>query len=91
VSLFVCLFVFFNSLSFFHISFDKLLILILISFEYRDKGLTPEIPSNCPEKLVELMQMCWKKQPQQRPVSFRHVCSVFFVFVFIEKEKHNNN
>jgi serine/threonine protein kinase len=39
-------------------------------FEYRDKGLTPEIPSNCPQKLVEFMQMCWKIQPQQRPLSF---------------------
>jgi hypothetical protein len=38
-------------------------------FEYRDEGLTPEIPSNCPQKLVELMQMCWKKELQQRPVS----------------------
>jgi hypothetical protein len=35
--------------------------------------MTPEIPSNCPQKLVELMQMCWKKQPQQRPVSFLFV------------------
>jgi hypothetical protein len=32
--------------------------------KYRDKGLTPEIPSNCPQKLVESMKMCWKKQPQ---------------------------
>jgi insulin receptor len=47
-------------------------------FEYRDEGLTPEIPSNCPQKLVELMKMCWKKQPQQRPVS-----SLLFVFVFV--------
>jgi hypothetical protein len=48
--------------------------------EYRDKGLTPEIPSNCPQKLVELMKMCWKKQPQQRPVSF--LCFLFPVFCF---------
>jgi hypothetical protein len=47
--------------------------------EYRDEGLTPEIPSNCPQKLVELMQMCWKKQPQQRPVSFLFVCFVFVI------------
>jgi serine/threonine protein kinase len=64
VCLFVCLFV---SILFLSLSFEKLLILIF-SFEYRDKGLTPTIPSNCPQKLVELMQMCWKKQPQQRPV-----------------------
>jgi hypothetical protein len=48
--------------------------------EYRDKGLTPEIPSNCPQKLVELMQMCWKKQPQQRPVSFLFVSVSSFLF-----------
>jgi ABC-type thiamine transport system ATPase subunit len=41
--------------------------------------LTPEIPSNCPQKLVELMQMCWKKQPQQRPVS----SLFFFLFLFL--------
>jgi hypothetical protein len=72
VSLFVCLF------RFFFFSFDKLLILIFHFIEYRDKGLTPEIPSNCPQKLVELMQMCWKKQPQQRPVSFLFVLLFFF-------------
>jgi hypothetical protein len=31
--------------------------------EYRDEGLTPEIPSDCPEKLRELMKMCWMKEP----------------------------
>jgi hypothetical protein len=49
-------------------------------FEYRDKGLTPEIPSNCPQKLIELMQMCWKKQPQQRPVSSLFVFILFLYF-----------
>jgi hypothetical protein len=48
--------------------------------EYRDEGFTPEIPSNCPEKFVELMQMCWKKQPQQRPVSFLFVSVSSFLF-----------
>jgi hypothetical protein len=60
--------------SFFHFDF--------LIFEYRDKGLTPEIPSNCPQKLVELMKMCWKKQPQQRPVSFLFVC-LFLFFYFV--------
>jgi hypothetical protein len=45
-------------------------------FEYRDEGLTPEIPSDCPQKLVELMKMCWKKEPEQRPVSSLS-CSIF--------------
>jgi len=33
----------------------------------RDQGLTPEIPRKCPQKLRQVMEMCWKKQPQQRP------------------------
>jgi hypothetical protein len=31
--------------------------------------LTPEIPEECPEKLAQLMKMCWNKDPNQRPVS----------------------
>jgi hypothetical protein len=31
--------------------------------------LTPEIPEDCPEKLAQLMKMCWNKDPNQRPVS----------------------
>jgi len=46
---------------------DKIAVLI------RDEGLTPTIPSNCPQKLRELMQMCWKKQPEQRP-NFETIC-----------------
>jgi serine/threonine protein kinase len=38
-----------------------------------NQGLTPEIPNDCPPKLRKLMQMCWKKQPEQRPVSFSTV------------------
>jgi hypothetical protein len=74
VSLFVC----FNSLSLSFL-FDKLLIFDHFIFKYRDKGLTPEIPSNCPQKFVELMQMCWKKQPQQRPVSSLFVFCLLFL------------
>jgi len=40
-----------------------------VSFLIRDEGLSPTIPSNCPQKLRKLMQMCWKMQPEQRPVS----------------------
>jgi hypothetical protein len=36
---------------------------------HRDEGLTPKIPDDCPALLAELMQMCWKKDPNQRPVS----------------------
>jgi hypothetical protein len=41
----------------------------------RDQGLTPTIPNDCPEKLRQLMQMCWNKQPQQRP-SFETICDM---------------
>jgi hypothetical protein len=37
--------------------------------EYRDKHLTPKIPDNCPPLLRELMQLCWKENPDERPVS----------------------
>jgi hypothetical protein len=37
--------------------------------KYSDQGLTPEIPRGCPEKLAQLMRMCWNKDPNQRPVS----------------------
>jgi tyrosine-protein kinase Yes len=53
---------------------------LIFSFEYRDEGLTPKIPSNCPQELVELMQMCWKKDPQQRP-SFETIC------ILLEQQK----
>jgi hypothetical protein len=41
----------------------------------RDEGLTPTIPTNCPPKLRELMQMCWKMQPEQRP-NFEAICAL---------------
>jgi hypothetical protein len=37
---------------------------------HRDRGLTPKIPENCPEKLRDVMRMCWQKDPNERPVSF---------------------
>jgi hypothetical protein len=35
-----------------------------------DKHLTPKIPNDCPPLLHELMEMCWKPNPNERPVSF---------------------
>jgi serine/threonine protein kinase len=46
-----------------------------IGTRIRDEGLTPTIPSNCPPKLRELMQMCWQMQPEQRP-SFEAICAL---------------
>jgi serine/threonine protein kinase len=41
----------------------------------RDEGLTPTIPSDCPPLLRQLMQMCWNRQPEQRP-SFETICNM---------------
>jgi len=40
----------------------------------RDEGLTPKIPNDCPPILRELMEMCWKKDPNQRP-NFEAICT----------------
>jgi serine/threonine protein kinase len=44
-----------------------------VAIQIRDNGLTPKIPNNCPQKLRQLMEMCWNKQPQQRP-TFETIC-----------------
>jgi serine/threonine protein kinase len=54
-----------------HTTMDPKQILILI----RDKGLTPKIPNDCPDKLRQLMEMCWTKQPNQRP-NFETICEL---------------
>jgi hypothetical protein len=46
-----------------HVDVDPNEVAILI----RDKVLTPEIPSDCPEKLRQVMQLCWQQDPKQRP------------------------
>jgi serine/threonine protein kinase len=38
-----------------------------ISTRIRDEGLTPTIPKECPVVLRDVMQMCWNKDPEQRP------------------------
>jgi hypothetical protein len=37
--------------------------------------LVPHIPKDCPPKLRQLMEMCWQKQPDQRP-SFETICAM---------------
>jgi len=46
-----------------------------VAVRIRDEGLTPEISSDCPEKLRQVMEMCWKKQTDQRP-NFETICSM---------------
>jgi len=55
-----------------HINIDPKNVAILI----RDNYLRPESPRDCPEKLKQLMEMCWNKQPEQRP-SFEMICTMF--------------
>jgi len=45
-----------------------------IAVKIRDEGLTPQIPSNCPSHLKELMELCWNKQPERRP-TFEIICT----------------
>jgi hypothetical protein len=40
-----------------------------------DKGLTPKIPNDCPQKLQQLMEMCWHQNPNQRP-TFETICAI---------------
>jgi serine/threonine protein kinase len=48
-----------------HVDVDPVDVGVLI----RDQGLTPEIPSHTPPVLREIMQSCWKQNPDDRPVS----------------------
>jgi hypothetical protein len=43
----------------------------------RDEGLTPTIPKECPVVLRDIMQMCWTRDPEQRPTSE-------YILVFLE-------
>ncbi len=40
-----------------------------VAMKIRDQGYTPSIPDDCDPVLKELMQMCWKVNPDDRPVS----------------------
>jgi tRNA A-37 threonylcarbamoyl transferase component Bud32 len=38
-----------------------------VGLKIRDEGYTPEVPKTCPPVLHQIMQMCWKVDPEQRP------------------------
>jgi len=50
---------------------------IEVALEIRDRHLTPNIPSNCPPILREVMQLCWQADSSQRPVFLRHFFTKF--------------
>jgi len=33
----------------------------------RDRGLTPDIPANCPSALAQILKACWTSVPADRP------------------------
>jgi len=41
--------------------------LVDVLVQIRDKARTPKIPEECPPLLRELMELCWKRQPEERP------------------------
>ncbi|KAG0583454.1 hypothetical protein KC19_3G137200 [Ceratodon purpureus] len=57
------------------------------------KGLRPQLPSNCPQELVSLLQDCWGISPRSRP-SFVEICTRLETFrhkflreiYFVDKE-----
>jgi preprotein translocase subunit YajC/predicted Ser/Thr protein kinase len=42
----------------------------------RDKALTPKIPEDCPTLLRDIMEKCWKPNPDERP-SFKEIYLLF--------------
>jgi len=56
-----------------HVDIEPNQVAVLI----RDKKLTPNIPSGCPQILRHLMEMCWNHVPGQRPVYPFSVMSIF--------------
>lgn len=49
--------------------------LVTVAIEIKENGLTPKIPHDCPSTLRELMEMCWQKDPNQRP-TFETICKM---------------
>jgi predicted Ser/Thr protein kinase len=47
--------------------------IIDVAVQIRDKGLVPKIPENCPPLLRDVMLLCWKQQPEERP-TFKEIC-----------------
>jgi hypothetical protein len=55
--------------------------------KYRDEGLTPKIPDDCPPLLAETMRMCWNKNHNQRPVSFLSLIDFEFILLFQNEKR----
>jgi hypothetical protein len=42
---------------------------LMIAAQIRDHAITPKIPAECDPALQGLMEMCWRPDPNDRPVS----------------------
>jgi len=49
--------------------------LVNLALAIRDQYLTPTIPKHCPQKLRQVMEMCWQRDPNQRP-TFEAIYSI---------------
>ena len=47
--------------------FIKLTIIFLVGVEIRDNGITPAVPDNTPQWLLDLLKLCWSINPDDRP------------------------
>ena len=45
----------------------KLTIIFLVGVEIRDNGITPAVPDNTPQWLLDLLKLCWSINPDDRP------------------------
>jgi hypothetical protein len=50
--------------------------ILQIGAKIRDEGITPKIPADCPPLLKQLMEMCWKINPKDRP-DMEVICELF--------------
>ncbi len=46
-----------------------------IGLEIRDRGATPEVPSECDPVLKEIMNQCWQMDPEKRP-TIEQICDI---------------
>jgi hypothetical protein len=47
---------------------------LMVGVKIRDEAFTPAIPDDCDPTLREVMQMCWQKNPEDRPVCLLSYC-----------------
>lgn len=61
---------------------------LMIGAKIRDSAYTPIIPNECDPTLAELLKMCWRADPTERPVS---IFVVVIICVFNEYVDYDRN